>query len=125
MPMNDNMNYSANGSPISASYVGINAHDSATCITDNPSRSNVNSTLVLVIVLVASFNSSRIEDNSTNCMNVIDFHWAEFKFLKINRINEESDLARNPPGSSKWRVPAYHMASFTVDHWWYAIWFHF
>ena len=108
----DDVHYLANYSPNSAPYSNAPIHDSASYVTTNSSRINKNSARCANgnIHNSASYvttNSSRINEISARHSGVKTSYSASFD-LKTSRINEELAHARNPHGSSKWKVPAYH-----------------
>ena len=109
MPMNerigyDNTNYLANCSQNSAPYANAPIHNLASYITPNSSRINK---------ISVRHSSTKTRDS------------ALYVALKSSRIDEDLAHTRNPYGSSKWKVPAYHRPYplcidylKTPDGWW-------
>jgi hypothetical protein len=132
----DDVNYLANYSPNSAPYANAHINNLASCVAPSSSRiheisarcANVNTQNLVSRVaqsssriderwisgnthnLASSFttNSSRINENSARSMKAIAYDSAKHNFLKTNRIDEDLAHTRNPYGSSKWKVLAYH-----------------
>ena len=53
-------------------------------------------------------NYIRINENSAMCAHANNHDSASFVALKSSRIDEDLAHARNPYGSSKWKVSTYH-----------------
>jgi hypothetical protein len=77
--------------------------------------------------LASSFttNSSRINENLARSMKAISYDSAKHNFFKTSRIDEDLAHTRNPYGSFRWKVPAYHRQYplhidylETLDGWW-------
>jgi hypothetical protein len=111
----------------SARYANGNTHDSASYVAHSSSRINerwVNDNTHDSTSYV-TINSNRINENSAKCKKAIDCDSASYATSSSSQIDEDLAHARNPYGSSKWKVPAYHRPYplhidylKTLDGWW-------
>jgi hypothetical protein len=114
----------------SVRYLSANTHDSASRVTSNHSRINKNSASYAKINAhnLASYSAhdhSRISEISARHLSAKTRDSALYVALKSSGINKDLAHTRNPYGSSKWKVPAYHRPyPLTIDYletpngWW-------
>jgi hypothetical protein len=108
----------------------INAHNSASYSTHDQSRiseisARHSSTRTHNSAQPIANNCSRINENSAMGAHANNHDSTLYDALKSSQIKEDLAHSRNPYGSSKWKVPAYHRPYplhtdylKTPDGWW-------
>jgi hypothetical protein len=97
----------------SAPYARINGHNSASYFAHDQSRiseisARHSSTKTHDLAQPIANNCSRINENSAMGAHANNYDLTLYIALKSSRIDEDLAITRNPYGSSKWKMPAYH-----------------